>query len=103
MTSDAGQGTNDYNDDNNDDDDCLQIVFSKLRSQTAMDHDRRHLKAAKALVIVIPLFGFTYLLTIIGPSKVESQLLVDRGFLFVKIVTNVSHNPSRPSFNLNGS
>ena len=49
----------------------LQIVLSKLHSQTAMDHDRRHLKAAKALVIIIPLFGFTYLLTIIGPSKVR--------------------------------
>ena len=48
-----------------------QIVLSKLRSQTAMDHDRRHLKAAKALVIVIPLFGFTYILTFIGPDEVS--------------------------------
>ena len=46
-----------------------QIVLSKLRSQTAMDHDRKHLKAAKALVIVIPLFGFTYILTFIGPDE----------------------------------
>jgi len=52
----------------------LQIVLSKLHSQTAMDHDRRHLKAAKALVIIIPLFGFTYLLTIIGPSKKDYPL-----------------------------
>ena len=37
-----------------------------------MDHDRRHLKAAKALVIVIPLFGFTYILTFIGPDEVSS-------------------------------
>ena len=48
-----------------------QIVLSKLRSQTAMDHDRKHLKAAKALVIVIPLFGFTYILTFIGPDEVR--------------------------------
>ena len=48
-----------------------QIVLSKLRSQTAMDHDRKHLKAAKALVIVIPLFGFTYILTFIGPDEVS--------------------------------
>ena len=46
------------------------MVLSKLHSQTAMDHDRRHLKAAKALVIVIPLFGFTNILTIMGPSDV---------------------------------
>ena len=39
-----------------------------------MDHDRRHLKAAKALVIVIPLFGFTYILTFIGPDEVSSTL-----------------------------
>ena len=54
---------------------CCQIVFSKLRSQTAMDHDRRVMKGAKALVIVIPLFGFTYLVTIIGPSKVHISVI----------------------------
>ena len=50
-------------------------MLSKLHSQTAMDHDRRHLKAAKALVIVIPLFGFTNILTIMGPSDVGLKLL----------------------------
>ena len=39
-----------------------------------MDYDRRHFKAAKALVIVIPLLGFTYLLTFIGPSKESNPL-----------------------------
>ena len=48
--------------------------MSKLHSRTALDHDRRHLKAAKALVVVIPLLGFTYLLTLMGPSKEESVL-----------------------------
>ena len=48
--------------------------MSKLRSRTALDHDRRHYKAAKALVIVIPLLGFTYLLTLMGPSEEESFL-----------------------------
>ena len=52
----------------------LQIVMAKLRARTAMDHDRRHYKAAKALVIVIPLLGFTYLLTFIGPSKESNPL-----------------------------
>jgi hypothetical protein len=46
----------------------MVIVVSKLHSRTAMDHDRRHYKAAKALVIVIPLLGFTYLLTLAGPG-----------------------------------
>ena len=49
-------------------------MLAKLRSQTAMDHDRRHLKAAKALVIVIPLFGFTYILTFIGPDEVSVNI-----------------------------
>ena len=48
--------------------------MSKLSSRTALDHDRRHFKAAKALVIVIPLLGFTYLLTLMGPSEEESFL-----------------------------
>ena len=52
----------------------FQIVVSKLRARTAMDHDRRHYKAAKALVVVIPLFGFTYLLTLMGPNKESNPL-----------------------------
>ena len=48
--------------------------MAKLRARTAMDHDRRHYKAAKALVIVIPLLGFTYLLTFIGPNKESNPL-----------------------------
>jgi len=52
----------------------MVIVVSKLRARTAMDHDRRHYKAAKALVVVIPLFGFTYLLTLMGPSKESNPL-----------------------------
>ena len=50
-----------------------QIVVSKLRSRTALDHDRRHYKAAKVLVIVIPLLGIT-LITLMGTSKEESFL-----------------------------
>ena len=63
----------------------FQIVISKLRSRTALDHDRRHFKAAKALVIVIPLLGVTYLLTFIGPSK-ESNPLGYTVFQAVRVV-----------------
>ena len=48
------------------------IVIVKLRSRSAMDHDKRHWKAAKALVVIIPLLGFTYILTLVGPSKTET-------------------------------
>merc|ERR1719154_280024 len=37
-----------------------------------MDHDRRNLKAAKALLVLIPLLGFPYLLTLVGPDRDES-------------------------------
>ena len=37
-----------------------------------MDLDRRHCRAAKALVVVIPLLGFTYILTLTGPSGEDS-------------------------------
>ena len=59
--------------------------MSKLRSRTALDHDRRHYKAAKALVIVIPLLGFTYLFTLMGPraftifQAVRAALLSTQG------------------------
>ena len=59
--------------------------MAKLRARTAMDHDRRHYKAAKALVIIIPLLGFTYLLTFIGPSK-ESNPLAYTVFQSVRAV-----------------
>merc|ERR1719468_458942 len=51
----------------------MVIVLSKLRSQIALDHDRRHLKAAKALTAIIPLFGFNYFLTLVGPDPEESE------------------------------
>ncbi len=35
----------------------FQIVVSKLRAQTVMEYDYKHWKAAKALIVVIPLLG----------------------------------------------
>ena len=32
-------------------------MVSKLRAQTVMEYDRKHWKAAKALIVVIPLLG----------------------------------------------
>ena len=58
------------------------MVVSKLRAHTALEYDRRHYKAAKALVVIIPLLGFTYMLTLVGPTKEESPL----GFLVFNTV-----------------
>ena len=52
----------------------IQIVVSKLHIQTAMDFDRRHYRAAKALVVVIPVLGFTYILTLLGPSASDTPI-----------------------------
>ena len=37
-----------------------------------MDLDRRHCRAAKALVVVMPVLGFTYILTLTGPGEKDS-------------------------------
>lgn len=52
----------------------MLIVVSKLHFQTAMDFDRRHYRAAKALVVVIPVLGFTYILTLLGPSASDTPI-----------------------------
>ena len=52
----------------------LQIVVSKLHFQTSIDFDRRHFRAAKALMVVTPVLGFTYILTLTGPTAEHSPL-----------------------------
>ena len=53
----------------------MVIVVYKLKSNRAQDYNQRHMRAARALVIIIPLLGFTYLLTLVGPSKEDSENL----------------------------
>merc|ERR1719320_2403038 len=50
----------------------ILVVMSKLRQQAVLEHDRRHYKAAKALICVTPLLGLGYLLTLIPPHKENS-------------------------------
>ena len=46
----------------------MTAVVTKLQSSCAGEVERLHYKSARALVIVIPLLGFTYILTLVGPS-----------------------------------
>ena len=46
----------------------MMAVVAKLQSSRAGEVERLHYKSARALVIVIPLLGFTYILTMVGPS-----------------------------------
>ena len=52
----------------------IQIVILKLRQKavTAADHDRRHWKAAKALIFVMPLLGVGHILTLLVNPTVRS-------------------------------
>ena len=52
----------------------FQIVILKLRQKavTAADHDRRHWKAAKALIFVMPLLGVGHILTLLVNPTVRS-------------------------------
>merc|ERR1711936_1040980 len=53
----------------------MMVVISKLRS-TDTPHQTWdiNLRAAKALIIIVPLLGITYLVTIVGPSEPDSLL-----------------------------
>jgi len=52
----------------------ILIVILKLRQKavTAADHDRRHWKAAKALIFVMPLLGVGYVMTLVVRPTVRS-------------------------------
>jgi len=50
----------------------ISIVILKLKQRTAMDHDRRHWKATKALIFVMPLLGFGHILTLVVKPAVAS-------------------------------
>lgn len=45
----------------------LKVLIRKLRSANNLETRQYH-KAAKALLVLIPLFGITYLLVLAGPS-----------------------------------
>jgi corticotropin releasing hormone receptor 1 len=50
------------------------VVIGKLRSENSESH-HQHLKAAKALLIIIPLLGITYLITLMPPTHQTGYLI----------------------------
>ena len=46
----------------------MTAVVTQLKSSCAGELEKLHYKSARALVIIIPLLGFTYVLTLVGPS-----------------------------------
>ncbi|XP_017462195.1 PREDICTED: diuretic hormone receptor-like, partial [Rhagoletis zephyria] len=65
------------------------VLITKLRSANTVE-TRQYRKAAKALLVLIPLFGITYLVVLAGPSEsgvmsnmfavVRALLLSTQGF-----------------------
>ena len=48
---------------------CMcQVLITKLRSATSVE-TQQYRKASKALLVLIPLLGITYILMIAGPSE----------------------------------
>lgn len=45
----------------------LKVLITKLRSANTVE-TRQYRKAAKALLVLIPLFGITYLVVLAGPT-----------------------------------
>ena len=53
-----------------------QVVCRKLRSDHSESQHQQHLKAAKALFIIIPLLGMPYLITLLPPTDETSYFFI---------------------------
>lgn len=65
-----------------------QVLITKLRSATSAE-TQQYRKAAKALLVLIPLLGITYILVIVGPAEGISRSIYD-GVRAVLLSTQVS-------------
>lgn len=83
------------------------MLITKLRSAQGVDHQYR--KATKALLVLIPLFGVTYIITFAGPTQgvyksiheilratlLSTQVCDDRFYIMQSVTFNISRNNSR--------
>lgn len=74
----------------------IQVLITKLRSANTVE-TRQYRKASKALLVLIPLLGITYLVVLAGPNEgVGSYIfVVARAFLLSTQVNIQSINCSR--------
>lgn len=71
----------------------LQVLITKLRSANNVE-TQQYRKAAKALLVLIPLLGVTYILVIVGPTEGISRRIYDslRAILLSTQVTPARSN-----------
>ena len=56
------------------------MVICKLRSETTERH-RQHWRAAKALLVIFPLLGISYIITLVGPTDTHRVFQYVRALL----------------------
>lgn len=54
----------------------LQVLITKLRSANTAE-TKQYRKASKALLVLIPLFGLTYLIVLYGPNEGMGKKIFD--------------------------
>lgn len=54
----------------------VQVLITKLRSANTAE-TRQYRKASKALLVLIPLFGLTYLIVLYGPNEGIGKKIFD--------------------------
>ena len=54
----------------------MQVLITKLRSANTAE-TKQYRKASKALLVLIPLFGLTYLIVLYGPNEGIGKKIFD--------------------------
>ena len=68
------------------------MLITKLRSANSVE-TQQYRKGSKALLVLIPLLGLTYVLVIAGPSKGISKVIFSH-IRAVLLSTQVNHRPT---------
>lgn len=74
----------------------MQVLIIKLRSANT-NEARQYRKASKALLVLIPLFGITYLIILTGPTEgvssyifaIARALLISTQVIYTKHIINL--------------
>jgi corticotropin releasing hormone receptor 1 len=68
----------------------MWVLITKLRSANTVETQQYH-KAAKALLVLMPLLGITYVITIYAPTPDKKSEIIFECIRAVLLSTQVSH------------